>query len=1427
MTIDTNISATPYFDDFDETDNYYQILYRPSVAVQTRELNSMQSMVQDQINKFGRHIFKEGSVVEGCAFTFDNNYNYVKINDNYANNSVIPNIADIQGAYVTNSRGLQAVVVNTFAGFQAQAPDFNTLFVKYLNSSTYANGVVQRAFANNENLIVSSSDGAVLSSNVVVATTANSTGLGYAFTTTEGVIFKKGFFLRVPSQTLVVSRYNNRPDDISVGFEATETIITPEMNTELVDNAAGAPNYEAPGAHRLQIVPSLITRTTSEIANTSSFFSVCDFKNGLPVSIKSDPQYSLLGADMARRTYETNGDYVVTPFVLSTQTKTDVSGNANTNYHSLVSSPGLAYVKGHRVEFINNNTVPLRKGIDTQTTAGQVVSSNYGYYFKVDEYCGDFNNNKIVQLEIHSVAKNAISGRTFLSTGYSSTTKIGTAYCRGVAYESGIPGVDAVYRLYVFNLNMLPGYSPAQAKSIIYYNAGVSAVADIVLTYSASLSADIAVIYDTSNEIMVHSFGQKALKNDGFASEQYVYRNRETANFLTTGVATLTLAAADGSGTESFYTQGSFSTTAENSFLVIPTATGYSAAKTGTISSSGVAVTGVDTAFLTEYSVGDYIYADAETRRIVSITTNTAMTVDAAWSSPLSGDNHQKTFPAGVPINFQSSTRTISATTGTATFTLGETANAAFGAAFYVDVLRAATTSIKKTINRSSLVQIDIASHSAGASGPWCLGIPDAFRLNNVWVGSGTYANTNADRTNQFYIDNGQRDAFYNLSYLYSTTPLQANATLLVSIDHFTKNESQGHGYFNANSYPIDDANTSNTAAIQTHQIPVYTSRSSGSISDLRDCIDFRPYANNTANVVTSTTNITTNPSTTVVMAVDASLGAYLPTPDTSYTGTISYYLPRTDRIALTTSGEILINEGVSAIKSAPPLELPGTMTIGFASIPPYPSLIPSVAAQYSRYDYAVQMTMQQTKRFTMADIGKMSNRIDRLEYYTSLSLLEQSVQSLQIRSSTTGQNRFKNGIMVEPFKDFTISNTNDPQYRIAIDAKRNEARPFFTLQKAAMYFDEAASSNVVKTGEMVTLDYTEAAYQTQPYASRYHNCIEGNIYNFRGSLSLSPPGDVDHDITVGPDIISNVDLAANWANLQKFIPTAFGTAWGEWSTVGSSTSTQTGSSVLTGETRNADGSISQSYQTQVTSTTTSQLQQVGQQLAIQPTQTQINVGNYITNISVLPYVKPRIIRFTAYGMKPSAKLYAYFDSVPVSVLCCPIEVYTGVITVTGGIPYADDGDRIYYDEFGTIYKYTFGGWAADLQADASGTVHGFFAIPGGMFKAGQLEFKLTDISDLSQGEAAVTTQATTFYHASPISIQKSNAFLQVRDSALVVQEVIQQKTSQQSSVSYTSSVETLPATNLSPTTPVNPGGFEGNPYYGADGNPEFGGGHG
>ena len=58
-SLDTNFNVDPYYDDFDETKNFHRILYRPGFAVQARELTQMQTILQNQIDRFSEHILKK------------------------------------------------------------------------------------------------------------------------------------------------------------------------------------------------------------------------------------------------------------------------------------------------------------------------------------------------------------------------------------------------------------------------------------------------------------------------------------------------------------------------------------------------------------------------------------------------------------------------------------------------------------------------------------------------------------------------------------------------------------------------------------------------------------------------------------------------------------------------------------------------------------------------------------------------------------------------------------------------------------------------------------------------------------------------------------------------------------------------------------------------------------------------------------------------------------------------------------------------------------------------------------------------------------------------------------------------------------------------------------------------------------------------
>ena len=71
----TNLNIAPYYDDYDTSDDFHKVLFRPGFAIQARELTTLQSILQAQVEKHGKHMFVEGTVVipgqvSYCLFRF-------------------------------------------------------------------------------------------------------------------------------------------------------------------------------------------------------------------------------------------------------------------------------------------------------------------------------------------------------------------------------------------------------------------------------------------------------------------------------------------------------------------------------------------------------------------------------------------------------------------------------------------------------------------------------------------------------------------------------------------------------------------------------------------------------------------------------------------------------------------------------------------------------------------------------------------------------------------------------------------------------------------------------------------------------------------------------------------------------------------------------------------------------------------------------------------------------------------------------------------------------------------------------------------------------------------------------------------------------------------------------------------------------------
>ena len=1301
MPLDTNFNVDPYYDDFDEAKNFHKILFRPAVAVQARELTQLQTILQNQIERFGDNIFIEGTVIQGCSISTDSAYDYVKLPDlRVDGQTTVP--SDYEGLRVVSATAsnLQAIVINSTTGLESQNPDLHTIYIKYLNTGTGD----EKAFAAAEELTFYSntnpSNTTTLSTSLTVkvapaqinAVNTNPIGTGYAFTIGEGIIFQKGFFIKVESPiTAVISKYSSAPNNVSVGFSTLEAIVTESTDASLLDNASGYTNVNAPGANRLKLTPTL-TVANSNALPSNNFLSIADWNNGNLVKLKQTTEYNVINKEMARREYETNGDFVVNPFKLNS----DVNPANSSTFNTLVSS-GLAYVNGYRVQLENSSKYEVRKGTDTISLTGQNISASYGNYIAVKEVAGYFTIGSTVNL--YDTVTSALTNRAYASISPVGTV-IGTATVLSFSYASGtVDTPDAQYYLYLSNIQMNSGKAFSSTKA--FAATGNTGVADAVLTYNTTLASNVATLVDPNFSKTAFYTGKsyvKTLTPGAIVNTSFIFRKNDIVNVNSNGVS---LAVTLTGNQQFYYGTGTLTSLQEQAVIVIPNSNVIVTNATGTVAIANVTpnVVGTTTTFLTSFQENDYIrIANSsvnEIKQIKSIVNNTLLITTNSVTNAYASGTLAKAYPKNIPINFADRNSTIDlANTTSMTFTLRSATNAvetleaaAANVNIYYDVKSVTTAAIQKTVNQNRTVCIDTAlflpfaanitcntatnvigvntsivvssyvspgynlylsgtnantaligtvssvnatamvlvanatsncftfvplggtitsntasaivtstnsavntyisagykiylasnslflgtvsstntsaitltanatanltanaanfssatnqitlsaNSSIGPNGPWYLGLPDAYKLRSVYkVPSGTaFSNSSTyDTTSSFAIQTNQTDTSYGISQLIrnpgsGSAPVYNGDKLTAVFDVFTIPGGTGVGFFSINSYPIDDANTANTLAIQTQNIPTYTT-STGQTISLRDYVDFRAYVSNTTTLAATANLATASANAAVINPLVSNTftsNGYI-TPDQSFGYDLDYYVGRIDKVHLSPAGLVNIIEGQAAeAPQAPPSPSTG-MTIGSIIVPPYPTLVASQVTPQTNGQPTVTTSVNQTRRYTMKDINGLNKRISKLEYYSSLSLLEQKTKNLVIKNEA-GLDRYKNGIFVDNFETTFGSNLKDSEYFASFDPAESSIIPRFDQFRIDLQYNTNENANTVlhshaKTNDVVTLAYTEVAHITQNTATRYRNCTEG-YYNWTGTAFTVPLYDAFVDTRIPPQPVIN-----------------------------------------------------------------------------------------------------------------------------------------------------------------------------------------------------------------------------------------------------------------------------------------------------------------
>tara|TARA_Y100001937_G_scaffold39138_2_gene55649 strand:- start:6336 stop:13910 length:7575 start_codon:yes stop_codon:yes gene_type:complete len=547
-----------------------------------------------------------------------------------------------------------------------------------------------------------------------------------------------------------------------------------------------------------------------------------------------------------------------------------------------------------------------------------------------------------------------------------------------------------------------------------------------------------------------------------------------------------------------------------------------------------------------------------------------------------------------------------------------------------------------------------------------------------------------ADVTNKFTIDTGQRDNFYDTGKIFvvnnglstfgtttdvlSTVNKTANLVgpLVVSYRYF---EHKGDGPIVVSSYlnetPPPD---SGELKVTYDDIPEYVSTDTGEVTKLQSVVDFRP-----------------------IKSPDGTFSkVFIPYSGQSFNVSYSFYLPRIDKLAITRDRRFKVVQGVPSLFPVSPDDVADAMEIYRFDIPAYTFKTSDIVSKSIK-----------NQRFTMNDIGKIKRRVEQLEYYTTLSLLERETESLFIKDAN-GNNRFKNGIIVDQFSGHGVGNVRNRDYNVSIDFQNQELRPPFVSENVD--FDIATLNGMNQTVDgFITLPFDEDIFIRQPLATTSINVNPFSVTNWLGEVKMDPASDNWVDTEQRPDVLVNLEGENDaWEELGSV---AFGTQWNDWEVnwTGSFTEAQfrQGNQIGTVTSRIGSGT------------------RTGVENRIVPERIERNIGNRVVDVSVVPFIRTRKIAVTATNMRPNTPVHAFFDNINVDEHCT------------------------FLDASGARKRLT----ESELITDENGAITSerslTFVIPGGQFRTGERLFRLTD--EPSNDVKNAQTSAETTYPAQGI----------------------------------------------------------------------------
>ena len=578
-------------------------------------------------------------------------------------------------------------------------------------------------------------------------------------------------------------------------------------------------------------------------------------------------------------------------------------------------------------------------------------------------------------------------------------------------------------------------------------------------------------------------------------------------------------------------------------------------------------------------------------------------------------------------------------------------------------------------------------------------------QTSNATAVLGTITTGSDNITNRYFFDNGQRDGFYDFGKItLKPGAPKPNNPILIVFDYFT---SAGGEFYDVNSYN----------GIEYRDIPVYTPNKVdlGGLEpdgqfELSDALDFRP---SVAQLYTSSNFSTQAPDPTNPFNISSGLSGdpfeyasrsfsgtgssalATPVPELSSTGDIEFFTSRIDKVFLLSDGRFDISTGNPSLTPTKPKAIDDSIEMFELFIPAFTKDLNKIRVR--TFDH---------RRYTMKDIGRINNRVTNLERITSLSLLEKDTQTAQILDAD-GFDRFKSGFLVDNFRGHKIGDVNHPDYKCSIDTKMGMLRPQSFTQFFDIALNNSSSSNFQKTGDLITLPYTETSYVNQDKASRHINVNPYHVFAFIGNVKLTPETDIWNDTERLPDV--RINREGNFDAIMAEQENALGTVWNSWQTTWVGEPTTVSTEVQSTSSGSWSGDPLQGGEWQAGLEVTRDITETPE---IQ-TRTGITTSvvedfvetrnDRIVSVSIIPFMRARTIEIDATNLKPNTNHFFFFDGIRVDKFVRPQAT-----------AYSTDG--------GTTVS-------SNLKSDGNGRLRGFFELPNNetqRFPTGMRELRIT-----------------------------------------------------------------------------------------------------